>query len=74
MLTALHCLAVIRRGNYRLLGWALLIPLYWAFHSISAWRAAWQLFFSPFHWEKTPHGLSSQAPATEHLPAASSIQ
>jgi glycosyltransferase XagB len=30
--------------------------LYWMLISVAAWRALWQLAFSPFLWEKTPHG------------------
>ena len=33
----------------------LLVPLYWFAISIAAWRALFQLFLNPFHWEKTPH-------------------
>jgi hypothetical protein len=35
----------------------LLYPFYWVLHSIAAWRALVQLVRSPFHWEKTPHGI-----------------
>jgi cellulose synthase/poly-beta-1,6-N-acetylglucosamine synthase-like glycosyltransferase len=62
LLVLIHCLAVVRRRTYALLPWALLIPLYWALHSIAAWRALIQLATNPFYWEKTPHGLTSYAP------------
>lgn len=35
------------------------LPLYWVLISLAGWRALFQLFFSPFHWEKTPHGLAN---------------
>ncbi|WP_424935941.1 MULTISPECIES: glycosyltransferase [Bacteria] len=38
---------------------ALLAPVYWLLHSLAAYRALWQLYVSPFHWEKTPHGLTA---------------
>ena len=50
-------LAARRRGNTRLMGYALLNPAYWVLHSIAAWRALFQLVVSPSHWEKTPHGI-----------------
>lgn len=36
---------------------SLLLPVYWLLHSVAAYRALWQLYLSPFHWEKTPHGI-----------------
>lgn len=39
--------------------WVLLLtPLYWLMLSFAAWRALYQLFFAPFAWEKTTHGLA----------------
>ncbi len=35
-----------------------LLPLYWLLVSWAAWRALWELAARPFHWFKTPHGLS----------------
>ncbi len=50
-------LAARRRRAYDLMPFSLLNPFYWLLHSIAAWRALGQLVFSPFHWEKTPHGI-----------------
>lgn len=47
-----------RRHGWRIAAYALLNPIYWFMHSAAAWRALWQLVRSPFHWEKTPHGLT----------------
>lgn len=53
-----------RRHGWRIVGYALLNPFYWFLHSVAAWRALYQLLRSPFHWEKTPHGLTdTHAPA-----------
>ncbi len=38
--------------------WALLNPAYWMMHSISSYKALWQLITNPHYWEKTTHGLS----------------
>jgi cellulose synthase/poly-beta-1,6-N-acetylglucosamine synthase-like glycosyltransferase len=43
--------------NRDLTSTALLIPAYWVLMSLAAVKGAWQLFSSPFHWEKTQHGL-----------------
>jgi len=40
-------------------GWVLLLmPVHWLLLSVAAWRAAYQLLFNPFHWEKTAHGIA----------------
>ncbi len=55
----LNMIAVFRRRLFSLLPAALLNPLYWLFfHSLSAYKALWQLFFKPFYWEKTTHGIT----------------
>ena len=47
------------RRRYDGILWAnLLLPVYWALMSVSGWRAFFQFFTSPHHWEKTKHGLS----------------
>lgn len=60
LMVMLNALAVGRRRIHHLLPYALLNPLYWCLHYVAAWRALYQLVRNPFHWEKTPHGLSSQ--------------
>jgi cellulose synthase/poly-beta-1,6-N-acetylglucosamine synthase-like glycosyltransferase len=30
-------------------------PVYWMMISLAGWRAVWQLWRRPHHWEKTPH-------------------
>jgi hypothetical protein len=37
----------------------LLAPVYWLMMSLAAVKAVVQLFFMPFYWEKTTHGLDS---------------
>ena len=37
---------------------AVLVPGYWVLQSIAAFKALYQLFFRPFYWEKTVHGLA----------------
>ena len=52
-----HILACIKRRYYHLLPAALLMPFYWLLISVGAWKGFIQLFFNPFYWEKTVHGL-----------------
>jgi glycosyltransferase XagB len=49
-----------RRRGHRLTLSAMAMPLYWLFISFAAYRALWQLYWDPFLWEKTPHGLAQE--------------
>jgi cellulose synthase/poly-beta-1,6-N-acetylglucosamine synthase-like glycosyltransferase len=64
--TYINVAGVMRRGHHDLVKYALLSPLYWALMSIGAWKGFLQLFYRPYYWEKTVHGLDvGQAPSTE---------
>jgi cellulose synthase/poly-beta-1,6-N-acetylglucosamine synthase-like glycosyltransferase len=52
----------VQRGYFDLAKYALLSPLYWGLMSIAAWKGFLQLFYAPFYWEKTVHGLDAPAP------------
>lgn len=54
----LNLLAAFRRHLYHLTIYALLNPVYWLFMSAAAYKALTQLFYKPFYWEKTHHGLT----------------
>jgi cellulose synthase/poly-beta-1,6-N-acetylglucosamine synthase-like glycosyltransferase len=57
-------MGLARRGRLRS-GWILLAtPLYWGCLSVAAWRALWELWRDPWHWEKTEHGLTQAQPST----------
>lgn len=51
-------------------GWWLVLatmPIYWMLMSLAGWMALWQFIFTPFHWNKTRHGLSRfQQHQTKH--------
>ncbi|MBT3070824.1 glycosyltransferase [Rhodomicrobium sp. Az07] len=55
---ALSAFAVAETRHRHLMAHVLFIPIYWLFVSAAAYRALWQLFRAPFHWEKTEHGVS----------------
>lgn len=52
----LHMIGCLRRKQYSLIKWVVLIPVYWALMSISAFIALYQLIVKPHYWEKTQHG------------------
>ncbi|MBJ7542924.1 glycosyltransferase [Rhodomicrobium udaipurense] len=58
---ALSAFAVAGTRHRHLMLHVLFIPVYWLFVSAAAYRALWQLFHAPFHWEKTEHGVSRLA-------------
>jgi cellulose synthase/poly-beta-1,6-N-acetylglucosamine synthase-like glycosyltransferase len=58
------------RRRYWLVPWALLNPLYWIMHSISAYKALFQLITRPHYWEKTTHGLTSVGHGPDAVPNA----
>lgn len=51
--------------------YAALTPVYWLMLSLAAWRALWQLYRCPHHWEKTPHLPRRRAVSRAHDPAGS---
>ncbi len=53
--------ALLARGRVNWLTLATM-PVYWMLMSAAAWLALWQFIASPFHWNKTEHGLSSARP------------
>jgi glycosyltransferase XagB len=52
-----YMLACMKRKQYHLLPWTLLIPVYWLLMSIAALYALFELIVKPHYWQKTVHGL-----------------
>jgi cellulose synthase/poly-beta-1,6-N-acetylglucosamine synthase-like glycosyltransferase len=50
------CVALHRRGLWRLFPWVFLLPLYYGLVSLAAWRGLWELMTDRFRWNKTSHG------------------
>lgn len=49
----------LKRRGLGATAWVLLLtPVHWLMLSYAAWRALFQLFFAPYRWEKTTHGLA----------------
>jgi cellulose synthase/poly-beta-1,6-N-acetylglucosamine synthase-like glycosyltransferase len=57
----MNMFTAVRWGYAGLAKWALLTPLYWVLHSVASYLALYELIVRPHHWQKTTHGLSSQA-------------
>ncbi len=51
--------AASARSLHPLIFSALSMPVYWLLISWGAYKALYQLFSAPFHWEKTDHGIST---------------
>ncbi|SKA36444.1 hypothetical protein SAMN05428963_12087 [Consotaella salsifontis] len=60
-----------RRVLPRHLWW---IHAYWLLISLASLRALGQLFRTPHHWEKTPHGVEAQAAPTREEEAADTFK
>ncbi|MDD2858691.1 MAG: glycosyltransferase [Candidatus Nanopelagicales bacterium] len=56
------------RYGWRIAIYAVFAPVYWFMHAFAAWRALLQLITNPFHWEKTPHGLTEDYEADPSAP------
>ncbi|MFT5129239.1 MAG: cellulose synthase/poly-beta-1,6-N-acetylglucosamine synthase-like glycosyltransferase [Rhodothermales bacterium] len=69
-----HAAGAWQRRQHGLMPYALLLPFYWLLMSVGAWRGVLQYFWAPFHWDKTPHGLSTANTTlqTDALPQRSS--
>ena len=52
-----YVLGCMRRNQFDLVKYAMIIPFYWLLMSLAAWKALYQLLVKPHYWEKTVHGL-----------------
>ena len=52
-------LAARDTGRRGLLRWVLMLPLYWPLGAVAAYRAIAEIFYAPFHWHKTEHGIGA---------------
>ena len=55
-----YMIGLAKKGQWNLIKFVFLIPLYWLMISISAFIALYQLIFKPHYWEKTVHGFHLQ--------------
>ncbi len=57
VMMAIAALAIHKKRKYSLLPFLLTMPLYWPLGTIAAYKALYEIFFAPFYWDKTSHGL-----------------
>jgi glycosyltransferase involved in cell wall biosynthesis/cellulose synthase/poly-beta-1,6-N-acetylglucosamine synthase-like glycosyltransferase/O-antigen/teichoic acid export membrane protein len=62
-----YMIGAAKRGQWNLIKFVFLVPIYWLMASISATIAFYQLIFKPHYWEKTIHGLHLEKETTENL-------
>ena len=53
----------LRRGRMLLTASIPSMPIYWLLSSVAAYRAAYQVYAAPHHWEKTRHARRTTPPA-----------
>jgi cellulose synthase/poly-beta-1,6-N-acetylglucosamine synthase-like glycosyltransferase len=53
----IYLLGCMKREQFSLVKWMLLIPVYWFLASVAACMALYELFTRPHYWQKTVHGL-----------------
>lgn len=52
-----YMIGLAKKGQWNLIKFVFLIPIYWFMISVSAFIALYQLIFKPHYWEKTVHGF-----------------
>jgi len=60
----IYLLGCMKREQYSLVKWMLLIPAYWFLASVAASMALYELCTRPHYWQKTVHGLHIKKPPT----------
>ena len=57
VMLATAAVALHDSGRLRMLPWLLTLPFYWPLGALAAYRAIAEVFYAPFYWRKTEHGL-----------------
>ena len=57
IMVSIAALAIHKKKKYGLLPFILTMPFYWPLGTIAAYKALYEIFFAPFYWDKTTHGL-----------------
>ncbi len=61
----IYLLGCMKREQFSLVKWMLLVPIYWFLASVAAYMALYELFTRPHYWQKTVHGLHLQSVTEE---------
>ncbi len=74
VMLAAAALALYRRRCLRLILWLPLLPIYWSFGALAAWKALFEVVVAPYFWEKTNHGVTRFCPDGGDAAAHSGIK
>ncbi len=66
VMLAVAFIAARDAGRPRLIPWILTLPFYWPLGALAAYRAIGEIFYAPFYWHKTEHGVTT-SDATQPL-------
>ncbi len=61
----INMIALAKRGQWNLIKYIPLMPVYWLYGSFAAAMAFYQLLTKPHYWEKTQHGLNLKKPVED---------
>ena len=61
----IYLLGCMKREQFSLVKWMLLIPVYWFLASVAACMALYELCTRPHYWQKTVHGLHLNQTTTD---------
>ncbi|HET8912650.1 MAG TPA: glycosyltransferase, partial [Ktedonobacteraceae bacterium] len=64
----IYLLGCMKRQQYTLVKWMLLIPCYWFLTSVAASMALYELCKRPHYWQKTIHGLHLKPTEEQDIP------
>ncbi len=65
-----YMIGAAKRGQWTIIKYIYLVPLYWLLASVGAFVAVYQLIFKPHFWEKTIHGLDLDFTKKEEIKVA----
>lgn len=52
-----YLIGLAKRREFSVMKYVFLVPVYWLFMSVAAWKALYELIVKPHYWQKTVHGL-----------------
>lgn len=66
-----YMIGCAKRGHDDIIKYAFLVPFYWLFMSIAAWKALYDMVKRPHFWPKTIHGFHLSHMSSSPLPGVS---
>lgn len=69
-----YMIGCAKRGQWAVIPFVFLVPIYWLAMSAAAWYALYKLITAPHHWYKTKHGLHLKKATTEAIIVQPALQ